>query len=148
MALIVYPAQNWDTFIDIATADILIGGMAQNANTVEYLAMDDTAKEAILMQTALQIRLCKNITLPDDIESDLELAHAYLTAYAIGTDMVSYDPNGKAITYEKVGSLATAYQAGMKGSNQDFDPMTKSLLSQYGCSGGGSGFTQSTVSRV
>lgn len=147
MALIVYPLEDWNTFIDIATADTLIGGMVQNANTEAYLAMADPEKEAILTQTALQIKLCNGITLPDENETDLQLGQAYLVVYAIGTDMMAYDPNEKAVTYEKVGSLATAYQTGMKGSNQDFDPMTKSLLSQYGCSSGG-GFTQSTVLKV
>lgn len=145
--LIVYPDTDWNTFVDIANADTLIGGMVQNENTVAYLAQDDTQKEATLTQTAMQIRLCNNITLPDTAEHDLQLAQCYLAVYSMGTDMTAYDPNEKAITYEKVGSLATAYQAGMKGSNSDFDTMTKSLLKQYGCSGS-SGFSQSTVARV
>lgn len=147
MALVIYPDTDWNSFLDIATADILIGGMVQTGNTAEYLAMDDTQKEAVLTQTAMQIRLCPSITLPETNETDLQLGQAYLVVYAIHTDMTAYDPNGDAITYEKVGSLATAYQAGMKGSNSDFDDMTAMLLAQYGCTGQ-SGFSQSTVLQV
>ena len=148
MALIVYPTDDWDTFIDVTESDSIITGMVQNDNTRAYLTLQVDQKEAVLRQTATQIRLCSNITLPEDNEGDLQLAQCYLTVHAMGVDMTAYDPNEKAVTYEKVGSLATAYQAGMKGSSTDFDSMTSSLLRQYGCSGQSSGFSQSKVARV
>lgn len=148
MALIAYPATDWNTFGDLATIDANINAMVVSANVTAYLALTLAEKEAILIQTARQIRLCGKITLPETLEDDLVLAQSYLAVYAVGLDMLEYDPNNKAVTYEKVGDIATAYANGQKGSNTDFDPMTSSLLKQYGCRGRSSGFSQSTVTRV
>lgn len=147
MALIVYPTANWDSFNSEADATTKITGFAASEGKTAYLALDEAGKEAILRQTALQIKLCPSIVLPDGIESDLALAQCYLTVHALSVDMMSYDANSNAITSEKVGSLAVSYNSHKKGSNSAFDTMTQALLKQYGCKSQKSGFSQSYIGR-
>ncbi len=143
MALILYPAENWDSFASVEAADIIIGGFVDDGG---YLTLDEAGKEAILRQTALQIKLCKNITLPATLESDLEVAQCYLVTYAMTVNMLAYDPNGRAVTGESVGEISVSYDASYKsGDASSFPPMTESLLNQYGCSSSTGGFSQGYV---
>ena len=147
MALIIYPQPSWDTFASVEIADLIIGGSVVDAGVTAYLDLDETGKEQILRQTALQIKLCPSIVLPDDNTSDLELAQCYLVTHAISMDMIAYDPYDKAVTAESVDSLSVAYDASKKGSNADFPTMTQALLKQYGCSGQTSSFSQVFLGR-
>ena len=147
MALILYPLENWDSFASVAAADIIIGGFVTSDGQTAYLALDESGKEAILRQTALQIKLCPNIVLPATLENDLEVAQCYLTIHALTVDMLSFDSNDKAITGERVDTLGVTYAVSKKGSNSDFDTMTSMLLKQYGCSGQSSGFSQVSLGR-
>ncbi len=131
MSLIIYPTADWDSFISVTDADIIIGGFV---NPGTYLTLDEAGKEALLRQTALQIKLCSGITLPTTVESDLELAQCYLTVQASELDMVTYDDSG-AITREKVDVLEVEYDVGYKTPNTTFNAMTAGLLQSYGCSG-------------
>jgi len=148
MALILYPLDNYDTFVSVADADIIIGNFVPDAGTVAYLALDETGKEQILRQTALQIKLCSNIILPETLENDLELAQCYLTTHALQVDMIAYDPTSKSITAESVDVIATAYDVSAKDDADTFPSMVSSLLSQYGCTNASGGFSQSVVSRT
>jgi len=147
MALILYPTDNWNSFASVQVADIIIGGFVASDGQAAYLAGDDAYKEAILTQTALQIKLCPNISLPATLENDLELAQCYLVTHALTVDMMSYDANDRAVTKEQVGTLSVEYDANLKGDVSEFDSMTSALLKQYGCSNKSSGFGQSYLGR-
>ncbi len=147
MALIIYPTDYWDTFASVQIADTIIGNFVVSAGQTAYLALDEAGKEAILRQTALQMKLCPSIVLPETLENDLELAQCYLTTHALTTDMLSFDANDKAITGERVDTLGVTYDVDKKGSNSDFDDMTSALLKQYGCNNQASGFTQISLGR-
>ncbi len=140
MALVIYPTDNWNSFVSVVDADTIIATFVSDNG---YSQLDNEGKEAILIQTALQIRLCNNITLPSDTTSDLELAQCYLVTYALGTDMLAYDPNSRAVIEEHAGAVGTSYDSGMKAEdNSSFPSMVQSLLNQYGCSSSRGGFTQ------
>jgi len=147
MALIIYPDTNWNSFISVVNADTTVGGFVTSKGKTAYDALDANGKEAILRQTALQIKLCPSMVLPDDIESDLEQAQCYLVIHALSVDMMAYDANGNAIVSENVGSLGVSYDTNKKGSNSDFDTMTQMLLKQYGCRSQKRGFGQTYVGR-
>ena len=147
MALIIFPLDNYDSFVSVVDADAIIGGFVVSDGQTAYLAGDEAYKEAILKQTCLQIRLCPNISLPADIESNLELAQCYLVVHALTVDMMSYDANDRAVTKEQVGTLSVEYDANLKGDVSEFDSMTSALLKQYGCNNKSSGFGQSYLGR-
>ena len=147
MALIIYPTEFWNTFASVAAADIIIGGFVASDGQAAYLALDEAGKEAILSQTALQMKLCKNIVLPDTLESDLEVAQCYLVVHALTTDMLSFDSNDRAVTSESVDVISVSYDASKKGSNGDFPPMVSALLGQYGCTGTSGSFGQISLGR-
>lgn len=144
MALIVYPAEDWDSFVSVLRADEIIGNFVDDAG---FLAMDEATKEAYLRQTALQISLCKNITLPDDIAQGLEVAQCYLVTHAIGIDMIAYDPNDSAINSEAVDTIKVSYDTALKNGAGTFPPMVQSLLSPYGCTSTSGGFSQTYAGR-
>ena len=145
MSLIIYPLENYDSFLEVAECITLSDNYIPN-NKFAQLA-DDTSKEVILRQTALQIKQCKNITLPDDTTNDLEMAQVYLVEQALSTDMVAYDSNDGAVQSETAGSVSMSYFKGEKLSNTSFPPMVVSLLSQYGCKQSNGKFSQSYASR-
>lgn len=130
MALIIYPAADWNSFITVAAADVIIGGFVSDNG---YLSLDAAGKEAILKQTALQISLCPGITLPAAVTPQLEIAQCYLTTYAMTADMLSFDPNGAAINAESVDVISVSYDTGLKGSAADFPPIVQAILKPYGC---------------
>ena len=147
MSLILYPTDNWNSFASVQAADIIIGGFVASDGQAAYLAGDEAYKEAILTQTALQIKLCPNISLPDTLESDLELAQSYLVVHALTVDMMSYDANDRAVTKEQVGTLSVEYDANLKGDVSEFDTMTSALLKQYNCQSSKGGWGQSYLGR-
>lgn len=144
MALVVYPATGWNSFVDLARADEIIENFV---NDNGWGGLDDTVKEQYLTQTALQISLCPNITLPDDVTQHLELAQCYLAVYAINADMIGYDPNEKAVNYEAVDTVKVAYDTNKKGSASDFPPIVNDLLRHYGCKKSSGGFSQTYAGR-
>ena len=143
----VYPIVNWDSFISVVDADTLISGFVASNGVTAYLTLDTEGKEAILRQTALQMKLCKNITLPDTNESDLGLAQCYLTVHALETNMLSFDSNERAVTSETVDVISVTYNANLKGSNYDFPYIVSNILGQYGCTGKSSGAKQVFLGR-
>ena len=144
MSLIVYPTKDWNTFIDLVRADAIIGSLKTDNG---YLALTDDAKEAILVETALLIRMCAT-SLPKTIEPDLELAQAYLAVYATTTDMTAFTISSGAIKKEWAGAVGQEFfEGGVQGSAMDFPPIVVSLLKQYGCKQGGGKFSQSYMGR-
>ncbi len=143
--LIIYPDEHYDSFISVATCTMLSDRYI-TGNKFASLA-DDTEREVILRQTALQIASCPNITLPDAVTVELQMAQMWLVEHALTTDMMAYDANDRAITSETVDVLSVSYDANKKGSNGDFPTMVRSLLSQYGCIGTGGGFNQIPLCR-
>jgi len=147
MALIPYPLDFWNTFAVEAEADLHIGSFVDSVGKTAYGALDSPSKEAILMQTSLQMKLCPKIRLPDTLETDLSLAQCYLVVQALTIDMMAYDANDKAIIEEHAGAVGVSYDVRLKGSSSEFPPMVIGLLSQYGCKGVSRGFSQSYVGR-
>ena len=143
--LIQYPTSNWDTFLSLVEADLLLGTMTDIGS---WATMTDEEKSHLLVQTASQIRLCQNITLPATLEGDLMLGHGYLLLQASRVDMTEYDHNEKDITGEKVGSIAIRYAYRDKNKTiSDIPPMATMYLKQYGC-GGNAGFSQSDTHKA
>ena len=143
-----YPLDGWNSFLTVVQADFYIGSFPTSNGKTTYEALpDDASKEAWLIQTALQIKLCNNIKLPDTLTGDLELAQSYMIIHALEVDMIAYDANARAITSETVDVISVTYDASLKGSTTDFPPMTSALLKQYGCSGRSGGFKQIPLGR-
>ena len=148
MSLIIFPDAGWNTFASEPEAVAIIGGFVPSDGSLAFAALDTSGREAILKQTALQIKLCNKIKLPTDAEEDLKTAQCYLTVYALSVDMMSYDVNAKAITEEHAGAVGVTYDSSYKASdNTAFDPMTQALLSQYGCKSSNTGLSQSYTGR-
>ncbi len=145
MSLIIYPTQDWQSFLDEAEADAWMLHQRDNGG---WDTLPIEQKELLLIQTASQIRLCNNIVLPDDNEADLKEGQAYLLLQATRTDMTLFDPNEKDITKEKVGELEVNYAYRDKDMTAtSFPPMSTLFLSQYGCKSGG-GYSQSRVAKA
>jgi len=147
MAIVKYPTDSWNSFLDVAQADLIIGDMVQGDGATKYANLATPEKEAILIQTAMQMRFCPSIKLPDTLEPELEVAQAYLIVHALEVDMMSYDANGRAITSETVDVISVSYDASKKGLNSDFPPMVSNILSRYGCIGKSGGFKQVSLGR-
>ena len=140
--LIQYPTTGWQTFLSEVEAT---SWMQHQRDDGGYSTLTIEEKELLLIQTASQIRLCKNMVLPDTNEADLKEGQAYLLLQATRVDMTQYDHNGKFVTKEKVGSLEVDYSGYNRNTEtSDFPPLAKTFLSQYGCSGS-VGFSQSNT---
>jgi len=146
--LVPFPQNSWNTFADGAMADLIIGDMVKGEGVTKYLNLSQPEKEAILVQTAMQIRACPSIKLPTEADSILNIAQCYLIVHALEVDMMSYDANGRAITNETVDVISVSYDARYKGLNSDFPPMVRNLLSGFGCSGVSGGFKQVPLGRA
>ena len=145
MALIIYPLENWNSFLSEIEAD---GFMVHHPENGDWANKTTEAKEHLLKQTASQIRFCKNIKLPEANETDLREGHAHLLLYAARNDLTEFDANNRAVTYEKAGELAQAFDANKKQSSAlTIPPMAELYLSQYGCKSGNSGFSQTYAGR-
>ena len=145
--LIIYPTIDWNSFISVADADIIIEGFTPSVGKDAYLALDEAGKEAQLRQASFNIRLCPNITLPDDTTLYLEMATCYLVVHEMTIDTMSYDPNDKAITSESVDTLSVTYDAQKKGNADDFPPIVSTFLKDYGCQKTSTGFRQVSLGR-
>ena len=143
--LIIYPDENYDSFISVATCATLSSRYVIG-NEFNKLATDEE-KEAILRQSTLMISMCKGITLPATVSKGLEKATMYLANHALEVNMLFYDANDKAIQSETAGAVSMSYFKGEKDGNETFPPMVLSLLNVYGCRGVSRGFSQSYVSR-
>ena len=143
--IIIYPNDGWNSFVSSTTASLFMDVQLNNA---AWESMDAVKQDALLTQTALQIKLCDGINLPEDNTNDLQVAQLYLILQASNTDMTAYDANQKAITKEKVDGLEVTYDSAYKANNNSsFNPITTSLLKQYGCINKSGGFSQSYVGR-
>ena len=143
--IIVYPTQNWTSFMSELEAD---GWMATQRDDGGWASLTQHEKEVLLVQSASQIRLCKGIKLPDDNELDLREGQAYLLLHVTRNDITEFDYNEKDITKEKVGSLEVNYAYRDKNmTSTSFPPMASLFLQQYGCSSSG-GFSQSNTSKA
>ena len=131
--LILYPLDDANSFVDVTEADAIIGGFVPSDGKAAYLALLEADKEAYLKQAYLQIVSCGGITLPETSESALGSAQCYLVVYSQTVETVNVDPNERAVTAERVDSLAVSYDADKRVSSDTFPPMVYSLLRTYGC---------------
>ncbi len=145
MALVTYPHPDWESFINVASADAFIASYPDDKG---WGKLTPAQKESIVMDTATMIRLCPNIKLPATMELDLGLAQGHLIRQYLSVDMFAYDPNSKALTEEHAGSVGHSYDARLRASsNLEFPPMVYALLKKYGCMKSG-GFTQVNMGRA
>lgn len=143
--MIVYPLTDWNTFLDVAQCIVLSD---QYITGSKFSALTDVpTQEAILRQTALQMKMCKSIVLPETNETDLQLAQMYLVEHALTVNMMAYDANDKAIASESVDVISVSYFEGLKDGTETFPPMVNTLLSQYGCRSTTGGFKQVPLGR-
>jgi len=144
MALIVYPADNYDSFGTLVEIDAYVATLTTSET---WDSLTDAVKEVYCRQATTLIASCNGITLPDDTTEDLKKAQAISAVYISVNSVEDYDPNARAVTYEKVDTLAVAYDANKKSDGVTIPPYAQSFLKQYGCSKSNTGFSQSHLGR-
>ena len=146
--IIIYPATNWNSFVTPAEADTIMK-MQFPKDAVTYESMSDVEREALCFNSGTWIRTCKSLKYPSPLPQDFMLAQVAIMVQYMGIDnFMQHDPSKRAITKEKVGNLEVDYDPKYKEDQYDIHPLVYRYLSQYGCSGGGSGFSQSVTSKV
>lgn len=144
MALIVYPLDDWDSFGTLAELDAYV---ALLTTSTTWGDLDDATKEVYYRQSATLIASCQNITLPDDTTEDLKKAQAINAVNITSNSIEEYDPNDRAVTYEKVDTIARAYDANKRSGGLTIDPYAQTFLKQYGCKKSNTGFSQTYAGR-
>lgn len=144
MALIVYPADGWDSFGTLAEIDDFI---TKNLVAPEWIALDDTTKEIYARQATTLISSCPNITLPDDTSDALMQGQAITAVYALSTPITGYDPNERSVKRQKVDVIEIEYDTALKGQATTIPPYAQTYLSQYGCKQSTGGFSQTYAGR-
>ena len=143
--LIIYPTNNWNTF---ATLPTLILAMEYQFPThaTAFKLLPIEQQNSIAMNAGTWIRTCQGLKYPSPLTQDFVLAQVAIMASTYAQDPLTYDPNARAITKEKVGSLEVDYDPKYKGDSLDINPLIYRYLSPYGCSGG-KGFRQVSLGR-
>lgn len=133
MAVTLYPATGWDSFVEEAEASTILLNNVPTAQQVDWVALAVGQREVYLRQATLVIK--GKITLPETLEYDLKLATAYLANYSIGKDMVD-DGEKSYIKREKIDDLETEYFSPRDADNELPD-LVINLLAQYEVSSSG-----------
>ena len=145
MALIIYPADNWDSF---ATEPQITALIESHVHSEEWDLLTVSQREIYLRQSTKLIASCPNITLPETPELDLQIAEAFMSVHIMNNSVTDYDLNDRAITSEKVDSIKVTYDPNLKSSsNLSITPMAALYLNQYGCTVKRGGFSQAYVGR-
>ena len=136
MALIIYPTTDWDSFCDVADADLILANNVPSSQLTAWNALTTTDKEIYLRQATLLIS--NKITIPSTLESNLQKACAYLAWYSVGKDLTNNDgKTGNVKVKEIVGVVKTEYFSQGKDSNS-FPEIVDLLLKDYGAVSDGS----------
>jgi len=128
MSLILYPTENYDTFISIINCDTLLTANVIGSQREAYANLIDTDKEIYIRQATTLIK--NDITLPYTLEDDLQLATAYLVNHSVGIVMTNGDKSSNVKEKEIDGVVRTVYFSPNSDVN-DFPDICQSLLSQY-----------------
>lgn len=133
MALIIYPTDSWDSFVTIANADTILTNNIPSTQRTLWDALTDTDKEIYLRQATELIRT--KITLPDELEDDLQKATSYLANYSVGKDMTNDDGSGN-VKVKNIAQTTIKKEYFYAGANSNaFPSNVTALLSQYGYGG-------------
>ena len=133
MALIIYPATGWNSYVSLTEA----GTIATDniINLTAWTALTDPQKELYLKQstTLIRLKIIDPITVDDTLTaapSDLKLATVHLSVSSVGIDMVDNDgkENIKRIKIE--GAIEKEFFTKGESSNA-FPDIVASLLNQY-----------------
>ncbi len=125
--LIVYPTDNYNTFVDLTDA------LAVTDNFLDYdkwtdLADDDT-RSRYLIDAFNTINTMSDITLPSTAEDDLIEAQCRLAIYRIDNDPL----DSSVIGSESLGDYSVSYK---KAPSSGITTIASRLLEQYKTSGG------------
>jgi len=143
--IIIYPAENFNSFVTVAEAETVMK-MQFPKDAVKFATLPADEKEALCFNSGTWIRTCKGITYPHPLPQDFILAQVAIMVQYMGMeDFMQHDSSERAITKEKVGDLEVDYDPKYKGDKYDIHPLIYRYLSPYGCSGGNSGFSQSST---
>lgn len=136
MALIVYPTEGYDSFVDLIDANTTIA--EYTLFSPQWLALTDTVKETYLRIATDRIlnKIDTSLLIVDPcISKSCSIMAAHDLVFEISS---SINPNTGLITKEKVGDLEVTYTHGnaqrqLKSRNTDPFPSTvKPCLSEYG----------------
>lgn len=134
MALIIYPAPLWDSYVSLADAEIIVTNNI--ISPASWNALTNATKELYLKQSSTLIRLKITDPLLSATPDDLELATVYLSVNSIGVDMVDSDEKNNIKRIEISGAITKEYFTKSEKSNS-FPDLVQSLLEQYIYSGSG-----------
>lgn len=138
MALTIYNDDGWDSFVTIANADTILTNNIPSTQRTLWEALADTDKEIYLRQATELIRT--KITLPYELEDDLQKATAYLANYSVGKDMTTSDGESN-LKRKNIAQTTIEKEYFYPGSKSNaFPDNVIALLSQYGY-GGANSFT-------
>ena len=138
MALIIYPATGWNSYVSLTEANTIITDNV--IDPTAWNALADPTKELYLKQSTTLIRL--QITDPISLDSsltaapsDLKLATAHLANYSIGVNMVNGDSAKENLKRIKIeGALEKEYFTKGEATN-GFPDIVQALLKQYSYAG-------------
>ena len=133
MALIIYPATGWNSYVSLNDANTI--AIDNILNLTSWNALTDAQKELYLKQSTTLIRLkiidplIADITLTE-APSDLKLATVHLSVSSIGVDMVDNDGKENIKRIKIDGALEKEFFT--KGENSNaFPDIVSALLAQY-----------------
>ena len=143
MALLVYPADPYDSFAPLTSLDdIMMALVGDN----KFLSLTEPEKEVFYRQATMMIRQCPNIQLPATGEHNLAMAQAIIASSYSATNIMAQ--SGANVKKEQVGSLSQEFFEGQAISASEFPEMAKGFLVGYGCTSSGTGFSQSRVAKA
>jgi hypothetical protein len=128
MALIIYPATGWNSYVSLTDSETIVTDNV--INPASWNALTDAQKELYLKQSTTLIRLKITDPQTDEAPDDLELATVLLSVDSIGKDMNDSDgkENLKRIKIE--GAIEKEFFTKGDSSNK-FPDIVESLLSQF-----------------
>ncbi len=104
MALLVYPADPYDSFAPLQTLDDIMTSLVGDN---KFLSLTEPEKEVFYRQATMMIRQCPNIQLPPTGEHNLAMAQAIIASSYSINNAVSVD--GAEVKKSQVGSLSEEY---------------------------------------
>ena len=130
MALIIYPATNYDSFSTVADATSFLTLNLPASQFAGWTALATDAEREVYLRQATRLIKSK-IVLPATLEDDLKEACIYLANYSIDIDMTNSDNSSNVKVDEVVGVVKTEYFTPNQSTNS-FPDVVDSLLKQYG----------------